>query len=63
MNVKRAVADIDVLSLELLMDLGWIATFGSHEASKLVLPLTAALARSPLIFRSKSMMSMLHLSA
>jgi catechol 2,3-dioxygenase-like lactoylglutathione lyase family enzyme len=44
MKVKRIVADIaardpaaakrfyeDVLGLEVLMDLGWIATYGSHE--------------------------------
>ncbi|YBV96950.1 VOC family protein [Phyllobacteriaceae bacterium JZ32] len=47
MKVKRIVANIatpditaakrfyqDVLGLDLLMDLGWIATYGSHEAMK-----------------------------
>lgn len=75
MKVKRIVANIntkditaakcfyqDVLGLDLMMDHGWIRTYGLNEEMSIQISFASqgAQKRLRLIYRLKSMMSMLH---
>lgn len=78
MKVKRIVTNIetqditaaksfyqDVLGLELLMDHGWIGTYGSSEEMSIQISFASqgAAARLRLTYRLRLMMSMMRLNA